>query len=399
MLVYIIIRLFGFFVRLLPYPMIHALGKISGSVLYHSHTSFRKKAMSNLAIAYGETLSEKERKKIAKRVFCNLVITCLEFFRLDKKHLDSLIIPSNPEPVLKLHAEKQGMVFFSGHQANWEVPFLAVTNACGPGVAIGRPIKNRFLYRWVLKVREMCGGKIVMPRHALKEGLKALRQGRFIGIVGDQALPESDYSYPLFGTRAWTTTAPALLAYKTQSPIIVAITKRWKGKYIVHASDPIWPNTQTPIKEEVKRLMDETLKIFEQSIRDCPEQWMWVHDRWKQQGVDHVKKKYRHGFICLILPAGFDPKLLALLRKIYPRSFFTIYSPHPIPNWETKIYHQTQELFVRDWKQQLVLDFVNLPTLRRHYKKLGAMQALFLSKEEIAKTLVKVDCQKVVECR
>ncbi len=399
MLVYFLIRTFGLFVRLLPYPAVHALGRVSGSVLYHFHIPFRKKAMCNLYIAYGDSLSEKERKKIAKRAFRNLVITCLEFFRLDKKHLDSLIIPSNPEPVLKLIEEKQGIVFFSGHQANWEVPFLAITNACGPGIAIGRPIKNRRLYKWVLSVREMCGGKIVMPKSALKEGLKALRRGEFIGIVGDQALPESNYSFPLFGTRAWTTTAPALLAYKTNSPIVVAITKREKGKYIVHASDPIWPNLENPIKEEVPRLMDETLKRFEKSIQACPEQWMWVHDRWKQQKIDHVKRKYRYGFVMAILPPNFDPALLKLLRKIYPRSFLTLYSPTKVELEEATCYtyDTPQDLLKRDWKQQLILDFVNLPKVRKHYKKLGAFQALQLpaDAETIKQTLVKPECQKI----
>lgn len=401
MLVYALIRLFGFFIRLLPYRAVHAVGRVSGSVLYHFHIPFRKKAMNNLAVAYGTTLSEKERKKIAKRAFRNLVITCLEFFRLDKKQFDKLIIPSNPQSVLDLHEKGQGIVFFSGHQANWEVPFLAVTQRCGPGIAIGRPIKNRYLYKWVLGVREMFGGKIVMPRNALKEGLRALRQGRFIGIVGDQALPESDYSYPLFGTRAWTTTAPALLAYKTKSPIIVATTRRHKGKYIVHASDPIWPNTDAPIKEEVPRLMDETLKRFEKSIRDCPEQWMWVHDRWKQQGVDHVKREYRYGFVALILPKNFDRNLLTLMRRIYPRSFLTIYTPETLSLEEAEVhtYSNPKELFVRDWRQQLVLDFAHMPKLRRHYKRLGAVRTLALPQDYTAmrNTLVKGDCYDAVE--
>ncbi|MCH9610870.1 MAG: Lipid A biosynthesis lauroyltransferase [Chlamydiales bacterium] len=400
MLIYFFVRLFGFFVRLLPYSAIHALGRISGSMLYYLYTPFRKKAMNNLAVAYENELSEKERKLIAKRTFRNLVITCLEFFRLDKKHLDDLILSSNEQIVADLYKKKQGMVFFSGHQANWEIPFLAVTNNCGPGIAIGRPIKNKRLYNWVLGVREMCGGKIVMPKNALKEGLKALRRGEFIGIVGDQALPESDYSYPLFGTRAWTTTAPALLAYKTNSPLIVALTKRIKSRYQVHVCDPIWPDKSKPVKEEVPRMMDEALLRFEKSIREQPDQWMWVHDRWKQQGVDHVKREYRYGFVAIIAPKNCDPELFELLKRIYPRSFLTIYCPDPV-DIEAKVihYNDPSELFVRDWKQQLLLDFVGLPKLRRHYMRLGAVRAIELPVDLnfVSETLVKCDCQDVVK--
>ncbi|MFN0064743.1 MAG: hypothetical protein ACKVOH_00750 [Chlamydiales bacterium] len=411
MISYFLFRLFGVLISLLPYTVIHAIGRILGTLLYYVHTPFRKKALSNLAIAYGSSLSEKERTKIAKRSFRHLMITCLEFFRLkrSKNHFDRLIIPSNPRVVLDLTEKKQGIVFFTGHQANWEIPFLAITQRCGPGIAIGRPIKNRPLYRWVLSVREMFGGKIVMPKNALKEGLKALRKGEFIGIVGDQALPQSDYSYPLFGTRAWTTTAPALLAYKTNSPIIVGTTKREKGKYIVHASDPIWPNLERPMKEEVKRMMDKTLSLFEKSIRDCPEQWMWVHDRWKQQTIDHVKRQYRYGFVLITLPPDVTPylEILFLLRKIYPRSFLSIYAPAGsairLKDAAIHYYKKESDLFQRDWRQQLLIDFYDSALLRRHFHKLGCSQTLSLQKmrkisqqEElyqiIKQTLVKSEC-------
>ncbi len=65
-----------------------------------------------------------------------------------------------------------------------------------------------------------------MPKNAIRLGLKALKEGKFLGIVGDQAYPDSSYHFPLFGTRAWTATTPALLAYKSNSPLVVGTTLR-----------------------------------------------------------------------------------------------------------------------------------------------------------------------------
>lgn len=413
-LVYCCFRAFGWFISLLPYRIIHGFGKIAGSGAYHLHRSFRKKALANLAIAYGDKKNEEERKKIAKRSFQNLMITCLEFFRLKKSkgRFSEIVSIEGMDEADKLLQKKQGLIFLTGHQANWEIPFLAATSRF-QGVAIGRPIKNKWLYNWVLSIREMNGGKIVMPKNAIRQGMRALKEGKFLGIVGDQAVPDSPYAYPLFGTRAWTSSAPALLAYKTGCPIVVCCNKRVGHRYHITGSLPIWPNLSNPIKEEVPRLMDEAMRFLEASIQRKPEEWMWVHDRWKQQGIDHVKREFRYGFILIILPPDPTPclPLLPLLRKIYPRSFLTFFVPEhlelSIDGCEVRRYRSEQDLFVRDWRFQLVIDFYGSKKLCRHFRKLGAFKTLDVPKmqkmapglsfaETLKQALVKAECLKDV---
>ncbi|MCH9625872.1 MAG: Lipid A biosynthesis lauroyltransferase [Chlamydiales bacterium] len=411
LLVYLVFRTFGFFISQLPYSAIHFLGKITGRAAYYIHRPFRKKALANLAIAYGATKTEKEREIIAKRSFESLMITLLEFFRFKKSHgkLSEIVTLHENPAVEDILNRGQGVVFLSGHQANWEIPFLALTNRYA-GVAIGRPIKNKYLYKWVLAVREMNGGKIVMPKNAIRSGLKALKTGAFLGIVGDQAYPESPYSYPLFGTRAWTASTPALIAYKTNSPLVFGSTKRVNNHYIVQGSAPIWPNLEAPLKEEVPRMMDLAMQRLESSIDQTPEQWMWVHDRWKQQGIDHVKRKYRYGFILITLPKNPQKflEILPLFRAIYTRSFLTFLVPEGIEitlkDCEIITYKQPSDLFIRDYRYQLVLDFYDSKKLRRHFLKLGAFKALHLKNmrphknlsETIKHKLVKSECLTTV---
>ncbi len=250
-LTYLLLASFGFLISLLSYPMIHFLGRKLGRLLFHLHRSFRKKTLCNLAIAFGDSLSEKERVELGKKSFENLTITCLEFFRLkrSKNNLSEIVELEKREEILALMEKGQGVVFLTGHQANWEIPFLALTEKF-PGIAIGRPVPNPWIYRWILSIREMFGGKIVMPRNAIRQGMKSLKEGKFIGIVGDQAFPESPYSYPLFGTRAWTTTTPALLAYKMNCPLVVGLTNRINGKYAVKASPSFGLISQNPAKKK-----------------------------------------------------------------------------------------------------------------------------------------------------
>ncbi len=385
---YLCLRLIGLPISLLPYRVIHLIGAVLGTLMYYLHRSFRKKALTNLSIAKSLQLTEKQRKKIAKESFQNLMINCLEFFRLkrSKHRMEEITTWGVPrEEGLKVLKEGKGIVFLTGHQANWEIPFLLMTQH-HPGMAIGRPIKNRWLYNWVLSIREMHKGKIVMPKNALALGAKALKEGQFLGIVGDQALPESSYSYPLFGMRAWTTTAPALLAYRTGSPLITVMVRRHNHHYHIWGSPLLWPDLSRPIKEEVPRLMDKAMGYLEESIKASPGQWLWQHDRWKQSGVDHVKREYRFGFILVIFPRDFSPlfPLIATLKTIYPRNFFSFYFPKEaeaklpdLPNEaEVHFYESESDLFQRDYRYQIIFDFYNLPKLRRHFLRLGAFQAL-----------------------
>jgi len=385
MISYFLVRFFGYCISWMPYRMLHGLGRALGSIVFWCYRPLRKKAMTNLAIAFGEERSEKERRLIARRSFQNLMITLLEFFKIKPRHLSSLIQMQDPEKVTSLQEKGQGIVFLTGHQANWEFPFLAINMLSPGGVAVGRPIKNRRLYQWILSIRQMNGGRIIVPKQAIKEGLRALKHGKYIGIVGDQALPESDYSYPLFGTRTWISPAPALLAYRTHSPIIVGTIKRTKGSYTLSGSDPIWPNPEQPMKEAIPHMMDQAMAYLEKSIQNSPDQWLWIHDRWKQQTIDHVKRIYRYGFILVILPKTAHPTLQEELRSIYPRSFLSFVAP------------DAQELLKsRDWRYQLVLDFANLAQVRRHFLKLGAVRALYLTQETMKQTLVKPECLHTV---
>ncbi len=391
---YCIFRIFGFFVSLLSYKMLHRVGNIAGICAFYLHKPYRKKALINLAIAFGETKTEKERLAIAKKSFQNLMITCLEFFRLKKSYKKTSEIASLTEApeLTKLLENKQGIVFLSAHQANWEVPFIALTEKYR-GVAIGRPVKNKRLYRYVLSVREMHGGKIVTPKNAIKASLKALKGGEFLGIVGDQAYQDSPYHYPFFGTRAWTASTPALLAYKTGCPLVVGTTKRINDHYYIKAAKPIWPDLAAPIKDEVPKMMDEAMHYLEKSINEIPEQWMWIHNRWKQPRVNHLKRKYRHNFVLIVLPPNPKPFLetLPLIRNLFPEGFLTFFVPKgatiSVSDCTVKEYEKEEDLFIRDWRFQLVIDFYDSSKLRRHFLKMGAYHALSLPNMKPQKTL------------
>ena len=374
---YLLLRLFTLPLAWLPYSLIHTLGKKGGTLLYHLYPKLRKRALSNLALITEPKLTTAQIKHFAKLSIQNLLITCMEYPKLSfEKDLSRLIQCDNPDVPKAALSEGKGAIFFCGHQANWELLFLDSTSRY-PGVAIGRPVKNPYLYKWIIRIREKMGGKMTPPKAALKESLRAIRQGKFIGIVGDQGMPDSGFSCPFFGRSAWTSPLPALLAYRTGRPIFVCTLKREKGKYITHYSDPIWPNKDNPMEPEIRTVMKKALLQLQSSIQKHLDQWLWTHNRWKQQLPRALKKSYRHETIALILSDEKDLSLLPAFRKIYPTEFITLFIPetfkdHTFPTFEISSYKTTDDILAEDHFQKLVFNFTGDPRLRKHFLSLAA---------------------------
>lgn len=386
---YLMIRAVTWPVRFLPYSVIHKLGSYLGRIAYYALPKFRKRTLSNLSLATSLEMTQQERVKIAKASFENLMITCLEYAKFDaEKNIEQIATCDNPELADQLMKEGKPVIFFCGHQANWEVLFLEGTRRM-PGVAIGRPIKNELLYQWVLGIRQKYGGKIITPSQAIKEGLRGLKRGAFLGIVGDQGRPDSGYCSPFFGRTAWTSPIAAILAYRTGSPIMVAMTRRVEGKYRIRYSDPIWPNLEAPLQAEVDRMMREALGILEKSIRDIPEQWLWAHNRWKQQTLDKVKRTFRQECLCIMMPqeqTAFEMirEALPTFREIYPLEFITLFVPKEfahlplLDDVEVRTYSEFKELLVFEDQFKLVYNFSSYKPVKKHFMGLCAVKVIDL---------------------
>ncbi|MBS0615446.1 MAG: hypothetical protein JSR58_02710 [Verrucomicrobia bacterium] len=374
---YLLFRLFTLPLCFLPYKAIHALGKPLGLLVYYLYPKYRKRALSNLALATSLHLSPDEIVRLAKASLMSLLITAMEYPKLYfEKNIHRIATCKNPEVAEEiLKKTGKGVIFFVGHQANWELLFLEGTTRM-KGVAIGRPIKNPWLYRFVTRLREKFGGKIIPPQNALKECLRALRSDTFVGIVGDQGMPNSGFSCPFLGRMAWTSPLPALLSARTGCPIFVATIHRTKGSYIILYSDPILPEDKTP-----ENLMREVLHLFEKSVEKHPEEWLWVHNRFKQQLPGRIPKKLRHDAVLCILPPY--PGLieqLPRLRELYPSECLAALCPRELcpPSFDIEIipYSTPQEMYIRDYRFKLVLNFTENRNIDKHFKRLSALEVL-----------------------
>ncbi|MEM8629345.1 MAG: hypothetical protein AAGF04_04675 [Chlamydiota bacterium] len=382
---YFLIRSFIYPIGFLPLPWIRRLGKALGCLLYYTVPKYRKRTLSNLSLASSLNLRGKELRKIAIHSLQNFAIVALEYPKFARlRNLGGCITCRNPKKALALIEQGIGIVFFCGHQANWETLFLDGTTRM-PGTAIGKATKNRFLYAWIIAIRERYGGKMIEQKRALKEGLRALKKGHFLGILGDQADPESSFSFPFFGRRSKTSLAPALLSYKSGCPLIVATTKRTQKGYEIEYADPIWPDTNNPLRKEAPWMMEKALYALECSIAKAPGEWLWTHNKYKQHNKRQIRPRFRHDALLFIFDLEHQHLLpqLQVFRRIYPDSFFFLClhekSALPPPDLDIEellFFRKEEDLWIDDHRCKCVFNFSRHPSVKRHFLKKSAHEVL-----------------------
>lgn len=387
---YLCLYSFGRICYFLPHSTLRFLAKVAGSVAYIALPKFRKRTTSNLALASKLRLSNKAIRQLSKAAFHNLMITLFEFGKLTRKtFIQKIVDHKSLDLVNDLMQGSSGIVFFCGHQANWELLFLDGILRFRKGMAIARPLKNPYICRWVQSVRETYGGEIIPQREALRKGIRGLRSGISIGIVGDQGMPESSFSSEFLGRTAWTSTAPALFAYKTNSPIVVMSIARKGKKYEITYSNPIVPNLSAPLDTEIPRLMKLTLAEFEKSIEKNPDQWLWLHNRWKQETPAHLYYRFCMDSLLVILPRsdafGEYEQLLSLIEEIYPKAFLTLLIPVEIERrnyssrWEIYRYIDKQDMLLEDYRFKLVFNFSGIKSIKKHFLRYSVFEVFTFS--------------------
>ncbi len=267
-------------------------GWIGRNILRRS--AMGRRARDHLTKAYPEK-SAAEMAAIEVEMFDNLGRTVAEYAHLDKMKLkgpDPRLSVTGTEYAEAAIASGKGVIFVSGHFANWEVmPFTAAQLGYESG-EVYRPLNNPYVDRWMVAQRMANGPKdqIAKGAQGTKRIFTMLRGGKCILLLADQKTNEG-LPAPFFGRDAMTTPAPAALALKLGSVILPASNERLGGSHFRMKVYP--PIDFTPSGDHDRDILQLTIKIteaIEQMVRERPSQWLWVHRRWPKPG-EKVRSK------------------------------------------------------------------------------------------------------------
>lgn len=276
-------KLLSAFILLFPRKTALSLGRFLGRVSYYFFRKRRKLALTNLALSLGEIYSFAERKEIIRTLFENLGANFVEFLRfpeVNEKNILDYVVIHNRDILDKYIAQNKGILGLSAHMGNWEFLISALGLLGYQGGTISKKLRQGFMRDYMLKHRAQKRIALLSGKYIMKDILKILKSGGIVGVVLDQHGTASEsVEVPFFGRKAWTFKSLALLAKRTNSPVLPMYAYRDKQDrhHIV-----ICPEIVLCEQDTIESATLKYTQWIETVIRKHPEQWIWTHNRWKE---------------------------------------------------------------------------------------------------------------------
>jgi heptosyltransferase-2 len=315
-------RAIEFAASLAPIGVVYTAGRLAGGIAYHALPTYRRLAVRNLTIAFGDDQSPEEIRKLTREHFRTLGANLLSSIKMLTMPVDAIadrVEVTGLENTKAASEAGTGVIFAICHMGCWEA--LAQTPRISPGMDPGtlyQRLSNARLNAHIQERRSRWDFKLFDRKGGFYEPLAHVRSNGSLGILADQHAGDSGVWCPFFGRLASTSNLAALVALRTGAPICtIAVTTAGKARWAMHVGKPFRP--QDHPDEDASTLTARLNLLLEDVIRKSPRDWFWVHNRWKTPKPNFLVSRYKRG-ICL--PPGMQEKELKPFR-ILVRS----------PNW------------------------------------------------------------------
>lgn len=273
--------------NLLPFTVACAAASKIGNLWYFIDKKRRDIALNNLRRAYRGEKSEAEILKIARGSFINLCMTIIEMccvYASKGDWIENLVECRGLENVREARKRGKGLLFFTAHLGNWELGALRYGKD-SPINFIARELDNKLLEKEAVRIRTMYGNNIIYKKGAIKTVLRCIKEDRTVAMLIDQnTVREEGVFVNFFGIPACTTPVLAILALKTGAPVIPVFDLREDiGRHKLVFGKEVEIKRSGDKSRDIR---DNTLlltKIIESYVRRYPDQWLWMHRRWKTQ--------------------------------------------------------------------------------------------------------------------
>lgn len=265
-----------------------ALGLLLGRIAYALPGGLNRTGRRNLQLAFPEK-SEADRGQLLRGSFENLGRLLGEFSQLPHATPEALRSLIEYDQVGLSHlreAEKngRGIIFLTGHVGSWELLSFGWSALEYPISFLVRPIDNPRVEEMIEKIRTRFGNRAIDKKSAARESLRVLREGGTLGILSDlNSQPHEGVFVPFFGKLACTTAGIATLALKTDAVVIptCAVWDKQKQRYFFHGDPPVELVRTGDHRKDVELNTARFAAAMERMVRLYPEQWLWIHKRWK----------------------------------------------------------------------------------------------------------------------
>jgi len=286
-------------VRRLPRRAVLAAGRGLGRLWGALDRRHREIAEANLRASFPEW-EEARVAATARGVYAHFGAVMLDLLWMEGRPAEQLLALADLEGVEHLQrarAAGRGVVAPSAHLGNWEIQAVASVPLVGNVSMIARALDNPALDRRLVGLRTSTGNAVIYKQKALAQVLRTIREGGIVAILIDQNTQAKDGIFVrFFGRPACTTTVAAAVALKTGCAIVpVRCLLQANGRYRMVYGPPVeWPRGGRR-DEDVAGLTQALTTVVEGWVRETPEQWLWLHRRWKTSPVPSVETRSSQG--------------------------------------------------------------------------------------------------------
>lgn len=261
-----------------------SMGQWLGNLFWALVPPKRKKlAVANILRA-GITKDRKEAERIAKASsvrFGPLAVSMFRFPLLKPSNIQDYVEIEGKEKLDKILASGKGCILAATHCGNWEIEGAALALYGYPLLSVAMKQKNKEFDRFLCEYRSM-PGQTVEYKTGVRDMLRRLKEGYFVGLLCDQDPGDTGILSEFLGQKTLTPTGPAHFSLLCNLPVMTALIHEDKrGHYRIIIDEPIEAPEELKKKEAIQYITDEINQRLEKWIRKYPEEWFWLHNRWK----------------------------------------------------------------------------------------------------------------------
>ncbi|MBN1256372.1 MAG: lysophospholipid acyltransferase family protein [Planctomycetes bacterium] len=284
---YLAARIFACLLCLLPLSLAVMVGKTIALLVHALDRRHRQVCID--AMQKCLQLDAEAAAALTRKTYLHFGIFLAEFPRLPRFNRDNLDQyvdwGGHDKTYEKLLADGKGVIFLSGHLGNWEASGSAMGVRGYTVGAVARPLDNPLIDNWVRSIREAQGQEIWDKFGALRAATRTLKEGKGFGILMDQDGGRNGIFTTFFGRECSTWPTVADLAMRSGAAIIaMAMHRQSPMRFVLEVGEPFYAEGNPEDKEaERRRLTQRCNDELEKLIRKQPEQWLWLHRRWKTQ--------------------------------------------------------------------------------------------------------------------
>lgn len=270
------------------------MGKILGNFFWHLVPPKRKKISRENILRAGITKDRAKAEEISKnaaRRFGSLGVSMLRFPLLTKENISNYVIIRNKEHLDNILKDKKGCILAANHCGNWEMEGAALALYGYPLLSVGMKQSNEGFDKFICEYRALTG-QTIEYKTGVRDMFRRLKEGYFVALLCDQDPGHTGILSELFEQKTLTPTGPAHFSVMTGLPVVTLFIHQTDTfKYEIIVGDPILADIGLGKKEAVQKITDTLNKKLETWVRTYPEEWFWMHNRWKWTDRLHPELK------------------------------------------------------------------------------------------------------------